>query len=300
MKRCSVSPYEGQEKYIFISYCLRDKKNVFPIMEQLVRDGCRIWFDEGIDPGTEWQEILVSRLKGCSMCIAFLSENFLNSCHCRREMNFAIVKKKTLITVMLEPVTLTPGMELQLSAVRAIHKYSYQYSLEREQGFYARLYETEALGDCRGPADESVSVSEPEEYEENLKDLYGIDEIRREPIGDKWFIEAQCDQDREEDGQAAVLIRVRTNEEIVISAPEMVFGRILPEVGYSVDGNSEVSRIHARIFCRDREFYLADCGSLNNTFVNALELYPGREYRLQEGDIIRFANEKFRFHRMEG
>lgn len=64
MKRCSVSPYEGQEKYIFISYCLRDKKNVFPIMEQLVRDGCRIWFDEGIDPGTEWQEIIVSRLKG--------------------------------------------------------------------------------------------------------------------------------------------------------------------------------------------------------------------------------------------
>lgn len=296
MKRCSVRPYDGGEKFIYISYCHRDKKYVFPIMEQMVRDGFRIWFDEGIDTGAEWPEISASHLNRSSACIAFLSETSLSSCYCRREINFAILKKKAVTAVMLEPVRLSLGMEMQLSAVQAIFK----YTLEREQDFFSRLYEADALKVCRGPADDSVTVWGPEEYEENLKDLYGIDEIRREPIGDKWFIEAREAQNREESRKPAVLTRLKTNEEIMISEPEMVFGRLASEIDYSVEGNSAVSRIHARITYRDNAYYLSDCGSLNSTFLNARELYPGQECLLQEGDIIRFANERFCFHRMEG
>ena len=56
MRRCSVKPYEGQEAYIFISYCHKDRASVFPIIEQMARDGYRVWYDEGIDPGSEWPE----------------------------------------------------------------------------------------------------------------------------------------------------------------------------------------------------------------------------------------------------
>ena len=48
MRRCSVKPCEGQEAYIFISYCHKDRANVFPIIEQLARDEIR--------PVSRWRE----------------------------------------------------------------------------------------------------------------------------------------------------------------------------------------------------------------------------------------------------
>lgn len=60
MKRCSVRPYEGDENYIFISYCHKDKAKVFPIIEQLAKDGFRVWYDEGIAPGEDWPEVIAA------------------------------------------------------------------------------------------------------------------------------------------------------------------------------------------------------------------------------------------------
>ena len=33
MKRCSVKPYEGEEPFVFISYCHKDRAHIFPIIE---------------------------------------------------------------------------------------------------------------------------------------------------------------------------------------------------------------------------------------------------------------------------
>ena len=79
MKRCSVRPYEGADNYIFVSYCHRDKQEVYPIIERLARDGYRVWYDEGIDPGADWPEVIADHLSRCALCIAFLSDNALNS-----------------------------------------------------------------------------------------------------------------------------------------------------------------------------------------------------------------------------
>ena len=51
-----IRPYEGTDPYIFISYAHRDKDRVLPVLRSLSERGYRIWFDEGIDPGTEWAE----------------------------------------------------------------------------------------------------------------------------------------------------------------------------------------------------------------------------------------------------
>ena len=104
MRRCGATPYEGSEKFIFLSYCHKDKSIVFPVAERLARDGYRVWYDEGIDPGAEWPEIIAEHLNRCSACIAFVSENSLNSHNCRREINFALLKKKPFISVVTEKV----------------------------------------------------------------------------------------------------------------------------------------------------------------------------------------------------
>ena len=58
--------YEGDDSYIFVSYCHKDKERVYPVISELYSRGCRIWYDDGIDPGTEWPEVIAQHLGiGC-------------------------------------------------------------------------------------------------------------------------------------------------------------------------------------------------------------------------------------------
>ena len=49
-------PYEGDKPYIFISYAHADDDAVLPIVSDMHRRGYNIWYDEGIEVGSEWQE----------------------------------------------------------------------------------------------------------------------------------------------------------------------------------------------------------------------------------------------------
>lgn len=146
MIRCAAKPYEGQEPYIFISYAHKDCPQVFAIIEQLTADGYRVWYDEGIHPGSEWPETIADRLNHCAVCLAFISPNSLASPNCRREINFAIQKEKCFISVVLEPSQMTPGMEMQLSTCQSIFK----YQLPNDQVFFQKLYLATELTQCQG------------------------------------------------------------------------------------------------------------------------------------------------------
>ncbi|MBQ6541272.1 MAG: toll/interleukin-1 receptor domain-containing protein [Lachnospiraceae bacterium] len=146
MAELPVKPYEGFEPYIFISYSHRDSERVFPILKHLASKGYRLWYDEGIDPGSEWPEAIASHLAKCYICIAFISRNSLNSQNCRREINFALnpEKKLNFLSVMLEEAEMTPGMELQLSTYQSILKYKYP----SEEYFYEKLDHVEQIQPC--------------------------------------------------------------------------------------------------------------------------------------------------------
>ena len=138
-------PYGGREPYIFISYSHRDADRVFPLLRVLSDRGFRFWYDEGIDPGTEWPESIAAHLEGCAVCLAMLSENSLASTNCRREVNFAVSRNKPFLSVALEPVKMSPGMELQISSYQSLLKYKYP----DEGVFLDRLTELELLQPCR-------------------------------------------------------------------------------------------------------------------------------------------------------
>ncbi|MBP3436508.1 MAG: toll/interleukin-1 receptor domain-containing protein [Clostridia bacterium] len=44
--------------YIFISYAHKDAKTVYPILEQMKKDGYRVWLDNNIKAGTKWDETI--------------------------------------------------------------------------------------------------------------------------------------------------------------------------------------------------------------------------------------------------
>ena len=163
MRKCGAVPYEGDEKYIFVSYCHKDSEEVFPIIEQMVKDGYRVWYDEGINPGNDWPEIIADHLSRCSVCIAFISEKSVDSHDCRREINFALLKKKTLISIYLEDVELTAGLEMQLTTTQSILK----YNLSDFDNFLKKLYKGNGLECCR---DASLAVLDDSDNEESNKD----------------------------------------------------------------------------------------------------------------------------------
>ena len=132
-----VEPYKGEKPFIFISYAHRDMERVMPILERMAQMKCRMWYDEGIDPGTEWAERIAAHVEACDCMLAFLSPNYIASENCKDELDYARDLLKERILVYLEPTKLPRGMAMRLNRIQAI--YQHQYS--NQDRFYERLME---------------------------------------------------------------------------------------------------------------------------------------------------------------
>lgn len=91
----NAKPYEGGEAFIFVSYAHRNRDDVMPIICALQGLGYRVWYDEGIDPGTEWDENIATHIMNCKCVIAFLSPEYVESDNCCDELNYARDLKKS-------------------------------------------------------------------------------------------------------------------------------------------------------------------------------------------------------------
>ena len=134
-------PYEGDKPYIFISYAHADDDVVLPIVSDMHKHGYNIWYDEGIEVGSEWQESIASHLVDAHLVVAFISNAYMNSDNCRREMHYALAKKIKTINIFIEDTKLTPGMELQIGNIFALMKYTYP----SDEYFYDKLYSAPLL-----------------------------------------------------------------------------------------------------------------------------------------------------------
>ena len=153
-----IQPYEGAGPYIFISYSHRDYARIRPILQGLIDRGYRLWYDEGIDPGTEWPESIANHLERSQVCIAVISPFSAVSRNCRREINFALSKNIDLLALYLEPTQISPGLQMQLSTHPSLMGYTYPDT----PALLDQLGSLDALAPCRGPWDESSAARKPQ------------------------------------------------------------------------------------------------------------------------------------------
>ena len=141
-------PYEGKEKYIFISYSHKDTDRVMPIISRLMNEGFRVWYDDGISPGTEWPEVIAQHLNDCELFVSFLSNSYMDSVNCKREIDFAVRKRKKFLAVFLEETELSLGVEMQISTVQSVN-----YYLTTPDIFFERFFDSEVVKNsgCREP-----------------------------------------------------------------------------------------------------------------------------------------------------
>ena len=115
--------YTGEGGYVFVCYAHADTDVVYQDMKALCSKGLRIWYDEGISPGSEWNEELGHALINASMVLFYASTSSIVSRNCRDEINFAHNHDRPVLVNYLEEVELPLGLELSLSATQAIHKF---------------------------------------------------------------------------------------------------------------------------------------------------------------------------------
>ncbi len=145
--------YEGKEPFVFISYSHKDTEKVIPIIEDLQEKGFRVWYDAGIEAGSEWPEYIAEHLFSCGCVIAFISESSVVSQNCKREINFAIDKNKPVLVVYLEEFELSLGMQMQLNTLQAIYYSGYS----DENKFLEALAESKIIFSCKN---EKLTVAE--------------------------------------------------------------------------------------------------------------------------------------------
>ncbi len=119
-----LSEYKGNEPYVFVSYSHKDVSSVYPELTWLRNSGFNVWYDEGIDAGTEWSEELANSIEGAKLFLYFVTPDSAESMNCRNELNFALGKEIRVLAVHLKKTDLPGGLSLSLSARQAILKHA--------------------------------------------------------------------------------------------------------------------------------------------------------------------------------
>ena len=101
MKR-PFTAYQGDDPYIFVSYAHEDSVSVYPEIQRLHDQGFNIWYDEGISPGHSWPQELADKVADCSLFLLFITAHSPDSEFCVRETNFAVNRKREVLTVHLD------------------------------------------------------------------------------------------------------------------------------------------------------------------------------------------------------
>ncbi len=160
--------YEGSEPYIFISYAHSDSDRVLPMISALQNRGFRIWYDGGIEAGTEWPEYIAQHVKDCNSFVAFMSCHAADSHNCRREINFAIKLRKEPLVIYLEDVELSLGMQMQLDSLQAIYRTRHS----DDDSFLTELCRSRLLSPCRGETPQQASAQATQYSNDELYQLW--------------------------------------------------------------------------------------------------------------------------------
>lgn len=92
------------------------------------------------------------------------------------------------------------------------------------------------------------------------------------------------------------LVRILSNEIILIDKPVFRIGKERSYVDYFITNNSAVSRSHADLISRGTNYFVIDLNSKNHTYINGKEIQSQCETQIFDGDKLSIANEEFVFN----
>lgn len=149
---CRAIPYEGNEPYLFISYCHADREQLYPLLEQMAAEGYRLWYDDGNKAGEDWLESIQDHLEQCKACLTFISANSSLSHNCKSEIIYAIKCGKKVIPVLMEETELPKGLALQLAYLHYLKRWEFRSDKE----MLKKIGKTKEVEDCKANSAEGL------------------------------------------------------------------------------------------------------------------------------------------------
>lgn len=141
----------------------------------------------------------------------------------------------------------------------------------------------------------SAKMEQQIQYERtNTEDEAGTSLLMEEEDGTTLLAEEDGTTLLNEKSVTAGLIRMKNGEYITIYGSQFSIGKSV-ECNLCLSDNRAISRKHAVIFAANGNYTVMDQGSTNHTFLRGEMLTPNYEAELQDGDILKFADEEFEF-----
>ncbi len=118
-----VAPFAADEEspYIFISYAHDDYKRVFPIITRLYEQGWKIWYDKGIPPATNYNEVIATHINDCALFLMFVTQTACERQYViENEVEYAIRKKRKeqiMLCFLEDDIVMPPAADMQLGSV---------------------------------------------------------------------------------------------------------------------------------------------------------------------------------------
>ena len=132
--------YKGDKPYIFISYAHKDSEIVLPVITRLQNDGYRVWYDEGIAPGSNWDVYISEHLDRSANVLGFLSKAYIKSQNCKDELALSRQKGKPMNLIYIDDVQLTPGLKMRYGRIQSLFRSSMS-----EEELFQKLYRAESM-----------------------------------------------------------------------------------------------------------------------------------------------------------
>ena len=104
---------------IFISYSSKDREKAEQLTELLVSAGLSVWIDkQGIGAATSWSGEISKAIEDCKALVLLLSPTSIESDNVRKEVSLAAERKKKILPLDLEPVTLPHDLAYHLAGIQ--------------------------------------------------------------------------------------------------------------------------------------------------------------------------------------
>jgi TIR domain len=104
--------------YIFLSYAHKNRDFAEVVMNFLGSAGASFWWDDGIEPGSIWDEALEERISNCTVLMPCVSADYQSSKYCRRELKFADLLSKPILPVAQQAVTWSDGLRFMFQELQ--------------------------------------------------------------------------------------------------------------------------------------------------------------------------------------
>lgn len=112
--------YTGDLPYIAVCYARKDSDQVYPCIAQWQSAGYRVWYDEGIPLGVNWEDEVARRLAKAEQVVFFLSQDTMKSHWTRRELSYSLNKQKEVLPLLLEKTDIPDGWAFLLNPIQFI------------------------------------------------------------------------------------------------------------------------------------------------------------------------------------